>query len=63
MSIVFLLFSKSCEVLDVVENGRKIELLKSSSHHFDDSVATIRVLRPDQSVVFHFIHCVLVKKV
>ena len=39
------MFSKSC---DVVENRRKIKLSKFSSH-FDNSVATVRMLRSDQS--------------
>ena len=29
--------------------GAKIKLSKSSSYHFDDSVATVRLLRSDQS--------------
>ena len=49
MSIVFLLLSKSCEVRYVVENRRKIKLSKSSSHRFDGSMATVRVLHSDQS--------------
>ena len=47
LSVFF--FFKSCEARYVVENRRKNKAFKSSSRRFEDSVATVRVLRSDQS--------------
>ena len=55
MSKVFLLLLKSCEVR-CKKIGEKIKLSKSSSHHYDDSVATIHMLRSDQSAYYFIFH-------
>ena len=51
MSIIFLLFLKSC-VRYIVKNRTKIKLSESSSRHFDDSVAAVHVFHSDKSAQY-----------